>query len=101
MILSYDVQNNLDVHSKSGMCQITHSFFLLLLLFSDNHFISKGLAFAVIFISFYTLINLISEVCVCIYFWLFCHDWRSKNEEKKSYYPSVLVAEGKKTPIRV
>jgi hypothetical protein len=23
MILSYDVQNNLDVHSKSGMCQIT------------------------------------------------------------------------------
>lgn len=63
MILSYDVQNNLDVHSKSGMCQITHRSFL----FSDNHFISKGLAFAVIFISFYTLINLISEVCMYLF----------------------------------
>lgn len=63
-------------------------------MFSDNHFISKGLAFAVIiFFSYYALIYLISEVCVCIYFWLFCHDWRSENEEK-SFYPSFLVAEG-------
>lgn len=38
-------KNNLDVHSKSGMCQIT----IENVLFSDNHLISKGLSFAVIF----------------------------------------------------
>lgn len=60
------------------MCQITHR---KKVLFSDNHFVSRGLAVVDPSFPYYALMYLISEVCVCIYFWLFCHDWRSENEE--------------------
>lgn len=89
MILSYDVQNNLDVHSESGMCQITHR--RCFVLWQSFHFQGACILLSSAFLI--TLIYLISKVCVCIYFWLFCHDWRRKNEEK-SFCPSFLVAEG-------
>lgn len=56
---------------------------------------SKGLAFAVIdfFFLLRSYIFDFRSVCVCIYFWLLCHDWRNENEEE-SFYPSRLVAEG-------
>lgn len=91
MILSYDVQNNLDVHSKSGMCQITHR--KCFVLWQSFHFQGACICCHSFFFSYYALIYLISEVCVCIYFWLFCHDWRSENEDM-SFCPSFLDTEG-------
>lgn len=93
MILSHDVQNNLDVHSNSGMCQITHR--ICFVLRQSFHFQGACLCCHTLFPPFYyALINLISEVCVCIYsFGCFVMTGGMKMR-KKSFYPSVLVAEG-------
>jgi hypothetical protein len=48
MILLYDVQNNLDVHSKSGMCQITHRKGFVL----RQSFLFRGVLIAVIVVVF-------------------------------------------------
>lgn len=94
MILSFDVQNNLDVHNKSGMCQITHR--KCFVLWQSFHFQGACICCHSFFFSssfFLLCAYLISKVCVCIYFWLVRQDRRSENEEK-SLCPSFLIAEG-------
>lgn len=97
MILSYDVQNNLDVHSMSGMCQITHR--KCFVLWQSFHFQGACICCHSSVFVFFLITRLYIWFQKCVYVFIFgCFVMTGGVKmKKKSFCPSFLVAEGMNT----
>lgn len=91
--MSYDVQINLDVHRKSGMCQITHR--KCFVLWQSFHFQGACICCHSFFVFFFLTKRLYIWFQKCVFVFIFgCFVMAGGVKMKKSFYPSFLVAEG-------
>lgn len=99
MILSYDVQNNLDVHSRCGMCQITHrrSF----VLWQSFHFQGGLHLLSDLLCSLFPLIlRLFDFRSVCMYLFFGCFVMAGGMKMKRSHFNPLFLLLKEWWPIR-